>query len=191
MAVKVFKFLHQPLCTVPMNDVIGYCFTSVMLRPAGYKAIGLQIMFDEKQVYTPLSSAVDCPVITTQPVNQLNVVPGRTITFMVEATGSDLTYQWQRNGGNLTDGATYSGTTTDTLTVMNVMEADEGNFTCVVTNVLDSVTSSAAQLTVRTCVCVCLGGKKRKQNKIKVRPAGSVGYSSVLSQVCQTTTSTL
>ena len=41
MAVKVFKFLYQPLCTVPMNDVIGYWFTSVMLRPAGYKAIGL------------------------------------------------------------------------------------------------------------------------------------------------------
>ena len=67
---------------------------------------------------------------------------------MVEAKGSDLTYQWQRNGVNLTDDTKYSGTTSATLTVMNVMEEDEGNFTCVVTNVGDSVTSSAAQLTV-------------------------------------------
>ena len=40
------------------------------------------------------------------------------------------------------------------------------------------------------CVCVCLGGIKRgnkKENKSK----GSVGYFSVLSQVCQTKTSTL
>ena len=93
-------------------------------------------MFDEKQVYAPFSSAVDRPVITTQPMNQLNVVPGTTITFMVQATGSELTYQWQRNEGNLTDDAKYSDTTTGNLTVMNVMEGDEGNFTCVVTNVV-------------------------------------------------------
>ena len=67
---------------------------------------------------------------------------------MVEAKGSDLTYQWHRNGVNLTDDTKYSGTTSATLTVMNVVKEDEGNFTCVVTNVGDSVTSSAAQLTV-------------------------------------------
>ena len=39
-------------------------------------------------------------------------------------------------------------TTSATLTVMNVVKEDEGNFTCVVTNVVGSVTSSAAQLTV-------------------------------------------
>ena len=40
---------------------------------------------------------------------------------------------------------------------MNVMEEDEGNFMCVVTNVLGSVTSSAAELTVLSkCVCTCL-----------------------------------
>ena len=91
-------------------------------------------------------------------MNQLNVVPGTNITFTVVATGSNLEYQWQRNGGNLTDGVKYSGTTTATLTVMNVMEEDEGNFTCVVTNVLGSVTSSAAELTVRSkCVHMCCG----------------------------------
>ena len=92
-------------------------------------------------------------------MNQLNVVPGTNISFMVVATGSNLEYQWQRNGGNLTDGVKYSGSTTATLTVMNVMEEDEGNFTCVVTNVLGSVTSSAAELTVFSkCVCTCVVG---------------------------------
>ena len=75
--------------------------------------------------------------------------------FTVVATGSNLTYQWQRNGEDLTDGTKYSGTNTTTLTVMNVMEADEGNFTCVVTDDMDSITSNAAELTVRKCVCVC------------------------------------
>ena len=90
----------------------------------------------------------DRPDITTQPMSQQNVVPGTNVSFMVEAKGSDLTYQWQRNGVNLTDDTKYSGTTSATLTVMNVMEEDEGSFTCVVTNVVGSVTSSAAQLTV-------------------------------------------
>ena len=40
---------------------------------------------------------------------------------------------------------------------------------------------------VEVHVCVCLGGKKRKQKQNKSK--GSVGYSSVLSQVCQTKTS--
>ena len=85
------------------------------------------------------------------------MVPGTTITFTIVANGSDLTYQWQRNGETLTDGDKYSGTTTATLTVMNVMEEDEGNFTCVVANVQGgSFTSSAAELTVRKCVCVCV-----------------------------------
>ena len=90
-------------------------------------------------------------------MNQLNVVPGTNITFMVVATGGNLAYQWQQNGGNLTDGVKYSGSTTATLTVMNVMEEDEGNFMCVVTNVQGSVNSSAAKLTVLgKCVCTCV-----------------------------------
>ena len=93
--------------------------------------------------------AGDRPDITTQPMSQQNVVPGTNISFMVEAKGSDLTYQWQRVGVNLTDDTKYSGTTSATLTVMNVVEEDEGDFTCVVTNVVGSVTSSAAELTVR------------------------------------------
>ena len=84
------------------------------------------------------------------------MVPGANIMFTVVADGSDLTYQWQRNGVNLTDGDKYSGATTANLTVMNVMEEDEGSFTCVVTNVVDSVTSSPADLTVRKCVCMCV-----------------------------------
>ena len=102
------------------------------------------------------SSPVDRPNITTQPMSRQNVVPGASVMFTVVADGSDLTYQWQRDRVNLTDGDKYSDTTTATLTVMNVMEEDEGSFTCVVTNVVSSITSSAAPLTVRKCVCMCV-----------------------------------
>ena len=85
----------------------------------------------------------------------------------VQANGSELTYQWQRTGVNLTDGAKYSGSTTASLRVMAVMREDEENFTCVVTNAVDSITSNAAELTLRKqqhvliydvhqCVCNCV-----------------------------------
>ena len=76
--------------------------------------------------------------------------------FAVVANGSNSTYQWQRNGEDLTDNTKYSGTMTANLTVLNVMEEDEGNFTCVVSDDVDNVTSSAAELTVRKCVYVCV-----------------------------------
>ena len=98
---------------------------------------------------------VASPVITTQPTSQQNVVPGTTVTFVVQATGGGLTYLWKRNGETLGDDTKYSGTTTANLTVMNVVEEDEGNFTCVVTNVVGSVTSSAAELTVCKWLTVC------------------------------------
>ena len=92
---------------------------------------------------------VDRPAIMTDPTTQQNVIPGTNVTLTVQANGSDLTYQWQRNGMNLTDGTKYSGSTTASLSVMAVMREDEGNFTCVVTNAVDSIPSNAAQLTLR------------------------------------------
>ena len=77
------------------------------------------------------------------------MIPGTNITFTIETTGSDLTYQWQKDGRNLTDGTNYSGTTTASLIVIDAMETDEGNFTYVLTNAVNSVTSYAAEMTLR------------------------------------------
>ena len=72
--------------------------------------------------------------------------------FTVTATtaAGSLTYQWQLNGTDL------SGATTDTLTINNVQESDEGMYRCVVTNAAGMNTSTAAQLTVREWLCMCM-----------------------------------
>ena len=55
--------------------------------------------------------------ITGQPSAQ-NVCAGANPTFSVTATGDGtLTYQWQTNGVNISDGSHYSGCTTATLAV--------------------------------------------------------------------------
>ena len=94
--------------------------------------------------------------ITSQPVAQTTNV-GTGVTFTVAANGSPApTYQWQRkpNGQStftaLTNGGSYSGVTTATLTVAAPTLAMSGDaFRCVVSNgASPDVTSNGVVLTV-------------------------------------------
>ena len=88
------------------------------------------------------------PAITTQPTSQ-TVTEGETATFNVEATGTDLTYQWQQK----TDGGAWSdisGANSETYTIeTTTMDMSGTQYRCVVENSIDEVTSDAATLTVQ------------------------------------------
>ena len=90
-----------------------------------------------------VNPAAVAPSITTQPGNQ-TVIAGQTAAFNVSATGTaPLSYQWRKNGANIT-GATSSSYTTPATTT-----ADSGStFSVVVTNSAGSATSNNATLTV-------------------------------------------
>ncbi|MDP4275538.1 MAG: immunoglobulin domain-containing protein, partial [Bacteroidota bacterium] len=93
-------------------------------------------------------------VITTQPLD-LTVCSGSTVGFTVTATGSGtLTYQWKKDGINLTDGGNISGSTTSTLTDSNVVTSDAGNYTCTVTGTCSSATSNPAKLSVNAATLI-------------------------------------
>ena len=83
------------------------------------------------------------PVITAQPANQ-TVAVGQTATFSVTATGmAPLSYQWQKNGTNI------SGATGSSYTTPPVTNADNGaQFKVVVSNSQGNVTSNSATLTI-------------------------------------------
>ncbi len=79
-----------------------------------------------------------------------SVHPGKTATFSVLASGEPpLTYQWRKNGINLTDDQHISGATTATLTIRPVRPKDLGNYDVIVTNDCRSVTSTPAPLTLQ------------------------------------------
>jgi Bacterial Ig domain/Immunoglobulin domain len=90
-----------------------------------------------------VNPAVVAPTITTQPTNQ-TVTAGQTASFSVVASGTaPLSYQWQKNGANIS-GATFASYITPATT-----SADNGStFQVVVSNSAGSMTSSAASLTV-------------------------------------------
>ena len=93
--------------------------------------------------------------MTVHPVDQTNIVPGSDVSFSVTATGTaPLSYQWQKDGVDLTDGGSITGATTATLTITGVMESNEGGYRCVVTNTAGMVTSNTAILTVGKLNCM-------------------------------------
>jgi sugar lactone lactonase YvrE len=79
--------------------------------------------------------------ITSQPA-AANVAEGQNAVFTVEAVGSNLSYQWSKNG------TAISGATTNTLTLVAVKPADAGSYTVRVTSSTGAVTSVPATLTV-------------------------------------------
>lgn len=93
-----------------------------------------------------VASAQD-PGITTQPQSLTNKA-GTYPSFSVIASGTDpLGYQWYKDGQALGAG-TWTGEQTNVLTIQYARKLHEGAYFVVVTNMLGSVTSVVATLTV-------------------------------------------
>ncbi len=97
------------------------------------------------------TSAV-APIITVQPIPQAVVLNG-TATFTAAASGTPTpTYQWQKDGANVSNSSTISGATTGTLTITNVGNTNLGTYTLVATNAGGTAVSTGAALTLTSAV---------------------------------------
>ena len=103
-------------------------------------------------------TAASAPKITTDLQAQLAYV-GDNATLSVSVTGTDLSYQWFKNGTAIT------GATSATLTLSGVQKSDGGNYSVVVSNFLNTVSSATAVLSVGTTRLV----------NISCRAAGGTG----------------
>lgn len=82
------------------------------------------------------------PAITTQPVAQ-TICPGAIANFSVTATGSGLTYQWKKNGVNIT------GANSSNFSIVGASAADAADYTVSVIGLCSpAVLSNVASLTV-------------------------------------------
>ena len=82
------------------------------------------------------------PAIQSQP-QSATVTAGASVSFSVTATGHPtLSYQWYFNG------AAISGATSSSYSISSAQASNAGSYTVTVTNVIKSVTSNAATLTV-------------------------------------------
>ena len=107
------------------------------------------------------------PMITVQPNENINLCETDTLLLTIVATGSStITYQWQRNGDNISD-ATESA-----LFNTNVAESDSGHYYCIVKGVCSAcsaITSDACILTVAKKLELTSTGYHSKCTGIKIR----------------------
>src|SRR6266850_724251 len=80
--------------------------------------------------------------IVTNDLRSQTIRAGTPVTFTIGADGPDLTFQWRLNGNDI-DGATNT-----TFVITNVLPADAGTYTVVISNPSGTLISAAAVLTV-------------------------------------------
>ena len=107
---------------------------NLILQPSGKSDVGFVAYNSDAFVITP-------PAITSQPQTQV-VCTGASssATFSVTATGTGDTYQWRRDGVNIT------GATNSSYTISPVTAGSAGTYDVIVTNGGGSVTSNKAYL---------------------------------------------
>ena len=112
--------------------------TTYQIALSGYQGASGNVVFN-------LSLAAQ-PVITGQPASQVvQANASLNATFNVVAVGAPpLAYDWQKGGVSL------PGATTASLTIVNVVGADAGDYRVIITNSFGSVTSVVATLTPAT-----------------------------------------
>lgn len=121
-----------------------YTISSATLSDAGsYTVIVSNIVSKIESNKAHLSVALAKPIITIEPQNQL-VFPGKTAAFTIEVSGNDVSYQWQRNGINITGAVnmvyvSLAMNLSDTATI----------FRCIVSNSGGSDTSANAMVKIK------------------------------------------
>ena len=124
--------------------------------------------------------AADPPRITSHPQQLNDAVPGKPVTFTVQATGTQpLTYEWQwkpAGGGNRS--RRFSGANSSILTIPRVQKSNEGSYCCTVSNHVDSQTSKPAILSVGKILASYLP-------LIRAQHAHTVSNARMVRQLCE------
>ena len=132
---------------------------------------------------------IPAPVITGQPVSQA-VCPGGSASFSVtvSATGTEMTYQWEKNGVALTNGNGVSGANSATLTISPVTATSNGIYRCLVTNPSGASFSTVAYL--NTVILSATGaGTCQNNNNAQFVEVGAQGNNPVYQWYSNTTNS--
>jgi hypothetical protein len=125
------------------HNAPGYALQDVQLSDSGssYYVVITNSYGSVTSSVANLTVQQYAPAITTQPIGG-NVPVGSNFTFTVSATGTTLAYQWQNENGII------AGANANSLTISNLTTSNPTNYIVIITNPVDSVTSSIAVLNV-------------------------------------------
>ncbi|MEA3446908.1 MAG: immunoglobulin domain-containing protein [Bacteroidota bacterium] len=113
---------------------------NVTYNVRAYALNSVGIAYGENKSFT---TGCTPPSITNQPSDK-GVCEGEHVTFSIIAIGSGLSYQWKKDGSNI------SGANNNSYIINSVSASDAANYTCYITGVCGNITSNQATLTVNT-----------------------------------------
>jgi uncharacterized repeat protein (TIGR03803 family) len=90
------------------------------------------------------------PVITAQPADVLDLTAAPASFSVTALAAPPFSYQWQKNGTNLSDGGNLSGSHTNTLALASVSSSDAASYSVVISNFFGAVTSAPAFLSLNS-----------------------------------------
>lgn len=122
--------------------------TNVAAADAGSYTIAVTNLGGSVTSAAAMLTVITPPSFLAQPTN-VTVNAGSMASLSVTAQGSQpLVYQWMHSGVLVTNSATISGATSQSLTLLSASALDAGSYKCIVTNSAGSATSSLATVTV-------------------------------------------
>ncbi len=121
-----------------LNNVVAINFDDLEILHYGGSFINPNLRYSKYGVCQP-------PAILNDALDQ-TTCSGNSVDFGIFAIGSSLTYQWQFNGVDI------SGANTSTFTLTALDAADEGTYSCIVSNSCGADTSALAQFTLTELV---------------------------------------
>ena len=97
--------------------------------------------------------AARLPRILTHPQQLKDAVPGETLAFTIQASGTEpLNYQWEfrdgRGGWQSCDVERFPGANSPILTIPSVQKSNKGSYRCVISNIVDTQISEPVQLSI-------------------------------------------
>ncbi|WP_334319772.1 immunoglobulin domain-containing protein, partial [Termitidicoccus mucosus] len=136
-------FNNFPITSIASGTTRALTIPSVSAANAGTYHVRATSMGEVTVLSTSavVSVTSGLPVIASHP-QSVSVAKGGILTLSASVSGSNLAFQWKRNGVAIT------GANSPTYTKTGVTDADEGTYTLTVSNDSGSVTSQPATVTV-------------------------------------------
>jgi len=104
------------------NGALGALNTGVMLNGRALTTTGALTTTAITAIMPP-GCASGAPGVTTEPTNQ-TACAGSSVSFVVNASGTNLTYQWRKGTTNLSNAGNISGANSAILTIDSVSVSD-------------------------------------------------------------------
>ena len=133
--------------TIPVTSVTGNVLMRVVLLEGGSNTtpacspLGAGTTYGEVEDYVLNIIPCVAPSISTQPVAQ-SVCENANVTLSVAAAGTDLTYQWKKEGVDI------ATATSSSYTITGALVADSGNYSVLVTGACGTLLSDVVAVTV-------------------------------------------